>query len=343
MRPTRAIAIAAAMGVASCGPPPKPAPPPPPATPLALSPACSLAPAAKLEWVVDARPRAIAETPELVPAIALVVPERRFVAHAQGTGGVDLRQVQDLCVARYPETTLVVARTPIDPRRVEEAFSARAKTVEGRAVDVANPPVVRTWGDIPGGREQLVVFGRDAVATELGRFGPLRAAEAFALGKLKKATPALRGKALAPLAAHLGDAPLRVLAPGPFEGETARGLGGLLGAATAIGVAARVPSKEELAVRHVTTTVTTPIHVRVVLTGAWGEDGPRAADRLAAAANVVAESGLGHLLGLHRPIDGPRARAEGDALVFEAIFDGMLLARGMHDALDAEVREIMGH
>ncbi len=336
------LALTLAAGL-SCGAPPKPAAPEPPLTPLHLEPACSLAPSAKLEWLVDARPRAIAQTPELVPAIAMLVSEDRFRAHASAHGGVDLRQVQDLCVARYAESTLVVAHTPVDPRKIEEAFATRASNVEGRAVDVPNPPVLRMWGDVHGTREQIVVFGRDAVAMEQGRFGVLRASQAFALGKLKRAAPALRGRALAGVVERLGEAPLRVLAPGPFEGEAAKGLGGLLGASTALGVAARVPSREDLAVRGVGAKVTTPIHVRVVLLGAWGADGPKAAERLAAAANVLAESGMGHLFGLDRPVDGPRTRAEGDALIFEAIFDGTLLAHGMHDAIDAEVRDIMGH
>jgi len=70
-------------------------PPAPPPTPIHVTPACDLAPAAGLEWIVEMKPRAIAQTLDLVPAIALVVPETRLDAFAAGHGGVDLRQTEE--------------------------------------------------------------------------------------------------------------------------------------------------------------------------------------------------------------------------------------------------------
>ena len=127
----------------------------------------------------------------------------------------------------------------------------------------------------------------------------------------------------------VGDAPLRAFAPGPFEGEIAQGLGGLMRASTAVGVSmkfAGAPAK---------------LAIRIVLTGAWGKDAPAAAERLAAAVHVVSESPFGRLLGLDHPVVSPEVHAMDEALVIEVTIDGAVLARGLHDALDAEISEIM--
>lgn len=324
------IAIAIALATGCGGKRPPPTPPGPPPVPLHLERACGLAPAAGLSWVVELKPRAIAEIPDLIPAIALVLPEERLQTFATAHGGVDLRQVQDLCVARYKSALLSVARVPLDPEKVAAAFETRATSTVTRTFLASNPRVVRLSAEVSAEPQQLVVFGRESVAVEQGKAGPLRAAEAFAFGKLKKAVPALEGAALRRVSEVLGDAaPVRAFAPGPFEGETGSGLGGLMRAATAVGASARWAGSGS------------GIAVRVVLTGAWGDDAPAAAERLGAAAHVLSESAVGHLFGLHRPIRAPSVHVEPDALVLDAVIDGAALARGIHDAVDAEVADIM--
>lgn len=315
--------------------PPAPAKPPP--TPLHLTPACDLAPAAGVEWIVSVAPRAIADTPDLIPAIARVVPEERFAAFAAAHGGVDLRRADDLCVARYrrgaadgKSATLSIVHGSFDPARLEKTFTERSTDNVERSIASQDPPVVKLGAALDGERRDLGLFGRELVVSSEGSPALFHAAEAFAFGKLKRAQPALRGAALARAAEVLGQAPVRVFFPGPFEGETGKGLGGLLRASTAVAASASfggAPSK---------------LNVRIVLLGAWGNDGPSAAERLAAAIHVISESGLGLLFGLHRPIAGPTVKATDDALVMDATIDGMALARGLHDALDAEVTEIMG-
>jgi hypothetical protein len=315
-----------------CGSKKPAAPPGPPPVPLHLEPACSLAPAAGLSWLVEAKPRAVAEIPDLIPAIALVLPEERLGAFAKAHGGLDLRQIQDLCVAGYPKATLSIARVPIDPAKVDASFETRATSTVTRTFLAPNPRVVRLSAEVAAEPEQLVLFGHEAVALERGKPGPLRAAEAFAFGKLKKAAPALEGAALKRAAEVLGTAaPVRAFAAGPFEGETANGLGGLLRAATAVGASAKW------------TGATSNIAVRIVLTGAWGTPGEAsaAAERLGASAHVLAESPVGHLFGLHKPVKDPAVHVEADALVLDGVIDGDALARGIHDAVDAEVAEIM--
>ncbi len=324
------MAVAVVAGLAACGPRTPPSPPAPPPVPLHLEPACGLAPSAGLTWLVEAKPRAIAEIPDLIPAVALVLPEERLQSFTTSHGGVDLRQVQDLCIARYKDALLSIARVPLDPEKVTSAFEARATKTVTRTFLASNPRVIRLTSEVGSEPQQLLVLGRESVALEQGKPGPLRAAEAFAFGKLKKASPALEGVALRRAAAVLGPAPpVRVFAPGPFEGETANGLGGLMRAATAFGASARWSGTGS------------GIAIRVVLTGAWGDDAGAAAERLAAAAHVLSESPIGHLFGLHRPVQAPTVHVEPDALVLDGVFDGDALARGVHDAVDAEVADIM--
>jgi hypothetical protein len=332
MAPRWLCAAYFALATFGCGSQPPAAPPAPPAVPLHLEPACDLAPAAGLVWIVEAKPRAIAAIPDLIPTIGRVLPEERLRLFAEAHGGVDLRQVKDLCIARYPDALLSIAHVPLDGERVAAAFESRS-TLSGkdatRTLLAPNPRVLRVSGAVEREAQQLLVFGQEGAAIEQGKSGPLRAAEAFAFGKLKRARPALRSAALAKAAELLGDAPVRVFAPGPFEGETASALGGLLRATTAIGASARwAGSGAHLA-------------VRIVLTGAWGDDASAASERFGAAAHVLSESPVGHLFGLNRPIQSPFVHTEPEALVLDATIDGDALARGLHDAVDAEVADIM--
>jgi hypothetical protein len=317
----------------ACGPSQPAAPPGPPPVPLHLAPACDLVPAAGLEWIVEAKPRAVAQSVDLIPAIATMIPEERFALFAASHGGIDLRQIEDLCVARYKDATLSIARTPFDPKRVLGAFDDRSSKPPVRTTITPNPPVVRSAGAWKEEPQALTVFGREALAFEEGKPGApptaIRIAEAYALGKLKRAPSALHGAALSRAAEVVGDGPLRAFAPGPFTGDTAQGLGGLLRASTAMAIAA-TPVRDSAR-----------LSVRFVLTGAWGEDAPAAAERLAAAIHVLSESRFGKLFGLDRPVEGPRVRSAPEALIFEATYDANLLARGVHDAVEAEIGEIM--
>src|SRR5439155_13010949 len=116
-----------------------------------------------------------------------------------------------------------------DPAAVEKSFAERALRLEGRAAD--HPDVIRTWGDLGTAREQLLIFGKRGVGLEVGGFGPLRAAELFAEGRLKKASPIFRSPPLDLAASALGPAPARLFFAGPFDSS---GLGGLLKVASAV-------------------------------------------------------------------------------------------------------------
>jgi hypothetical protein len=306
------------------------APAAPRVSPLHLDPMVDLVPAAGLTWLVQARPSELWAHPAISRAIATLVAEERFAAFAQRHGGVDVRQASELVVAGYPDATLGLAAITVDPARVEVAFAARALEVEGRA---ESPNVLRLWGKVGSGREQIAVFGRQGVAIERGRFEPLRAAVYFAEGRLKRSLPALRAEPLAAAAQRLGEAPLRGFAPGPFEGGWAAGVAGLLGATMAAAAGLfLVPSS-----------VGDAVMLRVVLMGAWGADGPAAAERLAASFRLLADDSLGRLIGLdHATAEGAaRARGDATALQLDVSLDPLALARGLRAATDASVAQIM--
>jgi hypothetical protein len=346
-----AVAVVAAL-TAGCGAPPASRPAEQQAPAFALTPVADVIAAAGLEWIVVARPREIASRADLAPALRLVVPEARLAAFS-AKNGLDPRGIDELAIARYAETTLYVARARVDPGRVEASFTSHLATPRGRALDRGGgiaEQLVRVSGEAADGPEQLAIFGTDGVALELGKPGPLRAAELFAEKKLRRASPALRAVPLARAAEMLEDgtsgtkapawstpdAPLRMLAPGPFRGEWSKGLAGLLAATTAVGISARLPTPIPTP-----TPTPIPISIHLVLTGAWGGDAGAASDRLSSAFDTMAASGLGHLCGLDRPIIAAKSRAAPDAIALDVTVDGLEIARGLHMALEAEVDEIM--
>lgn len=331
----------------SCG---SPATPAPPEKPIDLPPLVDLAPAAGLDSLVDARPRDLLAHPELLPLLYEVVPQKQLETFARRHGGVDPLKLEDLVVASYGPSTLALAEGDFDPARVEQAFHDRTTAVTGRFVDVRGGPlstVVRLEGDSPDGHLALVSFGRRAVGVEThaarGRAGPLRAAELFALHKLARARPALETAPLDAAAKALGDAPVRIFFPGPFEGDSAKGLAGLLGAATAVAIAIRPHSSGSDGDRSAPNDLSgrTALDVTVDLLGAWNDDAPAAGQRFAAAAERIAESDLGRLCGLNAPIRGPILKTSPTVLSLYAVVDAERLASGAHAATSSQIDEIM--
>ena len=324
-----ALALLGVLAAATaCGPPVMAPPATPRAPPLALDPLVDLAPAAGLVWLLDARAQELFASPVLAPGVALVLPPARFDAFAAHHGGVDLRRLSRLVVAQYDGATLALASTAVQAARVVAAFAARAVNVEGRAVEGG---VTRFWGSVGGEREQVALFDGEAVGLERGHLGPLRAAIYFARGMLKRARPALRAEPLARVATLLGDAPLRAFAPGPFEGEWGAGLGGLLRATTAVGASLHVSERPPGGA----------LEVQLLLAGAWGADAQRAAERLAAAFQLLASDPLGRLMGIDHPLEEPRVSGDDEALRLQVTLDPLALARGLLAATDAKVSEIM--
>ena len=283
-------------------------------------------PGAGLSWVFRARLREIQEAPELVGPLAAIFTEPHVRAFAASNGGLDPREIKEYVVAQYTDATLYAARTIVDPARVEASFKQRGE-IEGRGVDLQSPSVVRLFGSVHDKRVQLATLGRDAVACEVGRFGPLRAFEAFAMRKLHRAKPAIETEPLATLLPQLEDAHAVALAPAPFDATALGGLGGLLAGATAAGVGARVDGRN--------------LHIKVVLSGAWEDDAPAASKRLAAAIDGISQSSLGRLTGLDSPTRPVELAASSNAIAWSAAFSVSTITVGLQSAVDLQTIEIM--
>jgi hypothetical protein len=316
------------------------------AEPFTVDPLVDLVPAAGLRWLAQVRPRTLLADAAVASAIATLVPEEAFVTFALRHGGVDLRMANEVVVAGVDDACLALARLPVDPASIEAAFARRALAVDGRAVERG---ITRFWGTVGETREQVAVFGRSAVGMEQGRFGPLGVATYFAQGRLRRSRPALHGEPLEAAAARLGQAPIRTFAPGPFEGAWAGGWGGLLGASTAAAMALRPqpaagprPSggiggntggqegSERVA-----------LGLRIVLMGAWSNDGAAAAERMGAAYRVLTEDALGRLAGLLHPVEPPKVIWDAAALQLDVTLDAFQLARGVSAIISGSLREIL--
>jgi len=333
-----AIALLSAIAATACSAarPPSAASAEPPAEPFSIDPLVDLVPAAGLRWLTQVRPRPLLADPALASVIATLAPEEVFVTFALRHGGVDLRTAQEVVVAGVDDACLALARLPVDPASIEAAFTRRALAVDGRAVERG---ITRFWGTVGRTREQVAVFGRSAVGMEQGGFGPLGVATYFAQGRLRRSRPALHGEPLEAAAARLGEAPIRAFAPGPFEGAWARGWGGLLGASTAAALALRPqaaagPPGPEGAER-------TALAVRIVLMGAWSNDGAAAAERMGAAYRVLTEDALGRLAGLPHPVTPPKVTWDAAALELDVTLDAFQLARGVSAITGGSLAEIL--
>jgi hypothetical protein len=337
-----ALAVLAGGMAAACGAPA--AVVVPPAAPaLRLDPLTDLVAAAGLVWLLDARPRAILADPALASLVGAAASDDRLDAFAVRFGGVDLRLADEVVVAGLAGSTFGLARLPVDPPSVEAAFTRRALQVDGRGVEGrgVDRPVVRLWGSVGQQREQVAIFDRRAVGIEIGALGALRTAAYFAQGRLKRSPAALAAEPLASAAARLrdprlddprlGDAPVRGFAPGPFSGEWSPGLAGLLKAATAIAAALRPTNRPRPGA----------LALRVLLMGAWGADGSAAAQRLEASFRLLGEDPLGRLTGLDRPLEGPVATSDAEALVLDVALDPVRISEGVRAIAGAPLAEMM--
>lgn len=310
--------------------------------PIVLPPLVDLTPAAGLDMLVDAHPRALLAHAELLPLLDRVVPDAQMRTFALRHGDVDPRQLEDLVVATYGPTTLVLAQGDFDPARLERAFGERTTRMTARAIDQRGGPlstILRLEATSPSDALAVILFGRRVVGVEThaiaGRAGPLRVSELFATGRLQRAKPSLQAPPLDVAAKALGDAPIRIFFPGPFEGESAKGLAGLLQAATAAAIAIRPADPRSFGSER------SPLDVTVQLFGAWGDDAENAGQRFAAAIGSIARSDLGRLCGLHEPIRGPDLKVTPTILTVSARIDGQKLARGARASTGGQIDEIM--
>lgn len=306
----------------ACAPRREPSrPAPPPEAPLHAGPLTDFVPAAGLRWLVVARLAELAHTPSLAPALDLLFPGPRLAGFAIATG-LDLREVPIGLAAGFDYATLYVAEAHEGGALAESRFVDR---LAGQARTASSHPAVRRVSGVLGLVPETFVHVRDhLVAVSVGDPTPARVVELYALGKLAKSPPALRGSALSTLPASLADAPLVLYAPGPFTGDWASGARGLLGVSVALGVAARVEGDA--------------VTLHVVVTGRFEAID---AERLASAWDDLAGSSMGRLLGLDRPEIPPHAEAAPGGLSLSVRLPLMPLASGLRAAVAADVWEIL--
>lgn len=307
---------------------------PAPRVPLDISSLDQLVPLPGLRWLVVARPKEIAEITWLEAPIALLLDKERLDASAQ-TMGFDLRTLPEAIWAGYraeegPEdASFQLVRHGNDPLSIERLFRDRLSSDIVRSLDDAQ--IVRVRGRIGQTNHALATLGRDIVCLQqdgsLDR-GPCRVSALLAQGKLKRTFPVFHDESLRILAKRFETAPLRLFAPGPFEGATARGVRGLLAAATAIGTAFRPTKKQGLA-------------LEIAVTGDFSTSGGEASRKLASSWDDLAGRPLGHLLGLDAPMTPAAPSYLRDVVLLQVELDPRKLAKGLADATSNQIREIM--
>jgi hypothetical protein len=314
-------------------PPAKPLPPKP-RVPLAIASLDVLVPLPGLRWLVLARPREIAEISWLQPAITLLLDKERLDRSAE-VMGFDLRTVPEAIWAGYraeegeDDVSLQLIRHASDPLSIERLFRDRLSTDISRSID--DSQVVRVSGRIGKTVHALATLGSDVLCLQqdgsLDR-GPCRISALLAQGKLKRTQPVFHDESMRILAQRFESAPLRLFAPGPFEGETARGVRGLLAAATAIGAAFRPTNKQG-------------ISLEIAVTGDFSTSGAEASRKLASSWDDLASRPLGHLLGLDAPQVPSFPNYGSDTVGLVVELDPRKLAKGLADATSNQIREIM--
>jgi hypothetical protein len=154
-----------------------------------------------------------------------------------------------------------------------------------------------------------------------------RIVESYARRRLESPT-ALHGAALASLPDTFDQAPLRFYAPGPFEHEWGGGAHGILGAATAVGVAVHPLAPDR-------------IRVEVGVAGDWSSDAARARASVEAFLEDLAASSLGRLLALDEPAAPPIVIVLPDGISLSVDLMIEPLVRGLHAAVSADVWELL--
>lgn len=298
---------------------------PDPAPPLHAGPLTDFVPAAGLRWLALARPRELAQNTEFAEAAKRLLPEERLTAYAQATG-VDLRTVASGLIAGFDYSTLYMAEMRGGHDQVEQRFGARL--LHDPAIEAKHPKLRRLSGLVGQTPETLLISRGHWVAVAVGDPSPVRVAEGFALGRLRRSPSALRGSALKTLPAHLERAPLRFYAPGPFEGEWARAARGLLSRSFAVGFAA-------------TPTAGGVLDVCVVVAGDFADLGAEAEPRIQGAWEDLSQSSTGTLLGLRHTAGAARVRASAEELELCVPLSLAEIARGLHAAVSADAWELL--
>lgn len=305
-----------------------------PPAPLVITSLDTIVPLAGMHWLVVARPKEIASIAWLEPSIAKLLDKERLDSSALQMG-FDLRTLTEAVWAAYhtedaaEDASFQLVRHTSDPLVIERLFRDRLTADMVRSID--DPRVVRVSGRIgktvhvyAGAGREVACLQQDGSADR----GPCRVASLLALGKLKRSRSVFEDEAMRVLAKRFETAPLRIFAPGPFEGDLARGARGLLAAATAVGAAFRPSPRQTLL-------------LDIAVAGDFSTSASEASRKLEASWEDLAARPLGHLLGLDAPLAPAFPSYAPDHVAFVVELDARKLAQGLADATSNEMREIM--
>ena len=295
-----------------------------PVAPLATENPVELIPAAGLRWLLVGRPRELLRNEAFSDALGRLLPQARLKAFSARTG-IDLPGTDAALVAGYDLSTVYAAtqQAKDGSTRVLDAFRERLRG--GERVFEPHPRLRRisgVLGDVPQG--MLAVGDRTALVS-VGDPRLMRVAEAFALGKLARSPPALRGVALSSLTPPPAEALAVLYVLGPFDAEWARAAGGLLGSADAVWIAL-IPAGAGRA------------RVQLELAGDFISTD---ADRLLEVITRIASSTTGRVLGLDRPVVPATARHFPGHLTLSTTLETQPIADGLYAAVSGEVWEIL--
>ncbi len=282
-------------------------------------------PAAGLRWLAIGRPRELFGTRWLRLALDRLLPDERLDAYEAATG-FDLRLAEEGAVAGFDYGTLFLARSGSTNEQVEQNF--RDRMVAGAIEHRPHPDLLVLSGLIQETPAALVSQRGHLVGAAFGDPTLSRIVEAYARGRLRSVT-ALRGAALTTLSERTHDAPARFYAPGPFTGSWRDGIQGILGAATAVGVAFR-PRVEGI------------VRVDAEIAGDWSEDGGRARAAAEQFYADLASSSLGRLLALDEPAAPPIVTVTPDRISLSVDLALGPVVDGLYAAVSADVWELLG-
>ena len=290
-----------------------------------------------LDWLVTLRPAELGGIAWLRPSLSRIFRDDRLDALARSTG-IDLRDATEVVLAGHragaataksseDSSVLYLVRHTGEPLVLERKFRERL-TGDAERRELGHQ-LIGVWGRIGRQPHGFVAAGRHVVAYQYGGSiarGSARIAALLADGKLSSVPRASEDPDLAALDAQLRPSAARATWLGPFEGHSARALGGLVGSATSVGVGLEpvAPAILRLVVR---------------LRGHY-RDGD-AVGRLLASFDELAKTDLGHLLGLGALREPASSTVDDDGLTLRAGLDANALLEGLAAATLDEVRDIM--
>jgi len=286
---------------------------------------------AGLEWLVELEPETLLRLPWLKEPLGRLFKDERLRALAQTTG-LQLREIPELLLGshrtpREESTTSLFLRHRTETAVLERKF--RERLTSGTERKEFGHQLVGVWGLVGRALRGFVAVGPNVVGYQYGGdrpHGPLKVALLYADGHLKDVPAVSSADVLARVEQVVAGAPIRVFFVGPFEGESRRGAHGMFESATAVALALAPTESASFA-------------LRLVLDGDFVD--PRASSVLLAAWKDLAESDLGHLLGIGNPRTPAAVRAMDGCVLLETELDAPTLLEGLAAATTDNVRDFL--